>query len=129
MNQPSQHGPTFQEQPGRPNTGRTETSGMMGTVKEKAQDLASGASNVAGQVKEKAQEWGSTAAHAAGQAWDATRQQTREWASQAAQTAENAWEGFGDLIRRHPVPSLLIAFGVGFVLGGGLAVGTRRTWS
>ncbi len=129
MNQPSEHGPTFQEQAGRPAPGRTESSGMMGTVKEKAQELASGAANVAGQAKEKAQEWGSSAARAAGQAWDATRQQTREWASQAAQTAENAWDEFGSLIRRHPVPSLLIAFGIGFVLGGGLGATTRRNWS
>jgi ElaB/YqjD/DUF883 family membrane-anchored ribosome-binding protein len=126
MNQPGEHGPTFQEQPGRPTSGRTEASGMMGTVKEKAQELASGAAGVAGQVKEKAQEWGSTVAQGAQRAWEGTRDQAREWASEAAEKAENAWEGLGSLIRRHPVPSLLIALGIGFVLGGGLGVGARR---
>jgi ElaB/YqjD/DUF883 family membrane-anchored ribosome-binding protein len=130
MNRPGEHGPTFQEQPGRPTAGHTETSsGVAGTVKEQAQNLASAASNVAGQVKEKAQEWTSSVARGAEQAWDSTRQHTREWAHQAADTAENAWEGFGDLIRKYPVPSLFIALGVGFVLGGGLAAGSRRSWS
>jgi ElaB/YqjD/DUF883 family membrane-anchored ribosome-binding protein len=118
MNRPGEHGPTFQEQAGRPST-----------VKEKAQDLASQAANVAGQVKEKAQEWGSTVARTADQAWDSTRQHTREWAHQATERAENAFEDFGNLIRRYPVASLGIAFGIGFVLGGGLAAGARRSWS
>ena len=47
MNKPNEHGPTYQEQPGRPEAGRTETSGMAGAVKEKARDLASGAADVA----------------------------------------------------------------------------------
>jgi ElaB/YqjD/DUF883 family membrane-anchored ribosome-binding protein len=129
MNRPGEHGPTFQEQTGRPSTARTETPGMAGTVKEKAQDLASSAANVAGQVKEKAQEWGSTVARTAEQAWDSTRQHTREWAHQAAERAENAFEDFGNLIRRYPVAALGIAFGFGFLLGGGLAAGARRSWS
>ncbi len=129
MNKPGEHGPTFQEQPGRPSTGRTEASGMMGTVKEKAQDLASGAAGVASQVKEKVQEFGSSVAHGAQRAWEGTRDQAREWAHEGAEMAENAWEGLGDLIRRHPVPSLLIALGVGFVLGGGLGFAGRRSWS
>jgi hypothetical protein len=129
MNNPSERGPTFQEQPGRHEPGRTETaSGMAGTVKEKARDLASGAAEVAGQVRDKAQEWGSSLASGAERAWDTTRRQTREWASQAADTAGDAWEGFGNVIRRYPVASLLVAVGIGFVLGGGLAASTRRSY-
>jgi ElaB/YqjD/DUF883 family membrane-anchored ribosome-binding protein len=94
-------------------------------MKEKAQDLASGAANVASQVKEKAQEWASSAASGAQHAWDATRRQTQEWASDVAETAEQAWEGMGDLIRRYPVASLLIAAGVGFLLGGAIAARGR----
>jgi hypothetical protein len=112
MNNPSEHGPTFREQQGRSQTGQTEHGGTMGALKEKAQEL------------------GSTIASGAQQAWDATSRQTREWAGDVARTAENAWEGFGNTIRRNPVASLLIAFGVGFVLGGGLGFGARRSnWS
>ena len=116
MNNPSEHGQTFREQQGRSDTGRPESSGTMGAVKEKARELASGAADVASGVKEKAQ-----------QAWDATSRQTREWAGDVARTAENAWEGFGNTIRRYPVASLCIAFGIGFVLGGGLGFGARRS--
>jgi ElaB/YqjD/DUF883 family membrane-anchored ribosome-binding protein len=119
MNNPSEHGSTFREQQGRSDTGRPESSGTMGAVKDKARELASGAAEMAGQVREKAQ-----------QAWDATSRQAREWAGDVARTTENAWEGFGNTIRRYPVASLLIAFGVGFVLGGGLGFGARRSnWS
>jgi ElaB/YqjD/DUF883 family membrane-anchored ribosome-binding protein len=90
-------------------------------LKEKAQDLAAGAANVATQVKEKAQEWASSTASGVQHAWDATKRQTREWSSDVAETAEHAWEGMGDLIRRYPVASLLIAMGVGFLLGGAMA--------
>jgi hypothetical protein len=112
MNNPGEHGPTFREQSGRPETGRTEQGGTMGAVKEKAQEL------------------GSSIASGAQQAWDTTRRQSREWASNVAETAENAWEGFGNTIRRYPVASLLIALGVGFILGGGLGMTARRSsWS
>jgi hypothetical protein len=111
MNNPSEHSSTHHQQSGRPEMGRTE-QGTMGAVREKAQEL------------------GSTIASGAQQAWDTTRRQTREWASQVADTAENAWEGFGNTIRRYPVASLLIALGVGFVLGGGLGLTARRSsWS
>jgi hypothetical protein len=103
MNRPGEHDPTFQEQ-----GGRTETSGVVGTVTEKARDLASGATE------------------AAGQAWESTKRHTREWASTAADTAQDAYEGFGNFIRRYPVASLLGALGVGFLLGGALAATTRR---
>ena len=63
---------------------------MMGTAKEKAQELASGAAGVASQVKEKVQDMGSSVAHGAQRAWEATRDQTREWAHEGAELAENA---------------------------------------
>ena len=112
MNNPHEHGSSFHPQSGRPETGRTEQGGTMGAVKEKAQEL------------------GSTIASGAQQAWDTTRRQTREWASNVADGAQDAWEGFGNTVRRYPVASLLIALGVGFVLGGGLGMTARRSsWS
>ncbi len=68
--------------------------GVMDTVKEKAQDLASGASELAGRAGEKVQEWASSAQDMAGEAWDS----------------------FTNVIRRNPIPSVLIALGVGFLL-------------
>jgi hypothetical protein len=117
MNNPSEHGPTPREQTGRHDMGRHET----GRTEQ---------GSTMGAVKEKAQEWGQSVASGAQQAWDATQRQTREWASNVAETAENAWEGMGNTIRRYPVASLLIALGVGFILGGGLGMTARRnSWS
>ena len=127
------HGPTFSEQQQR-NPGSTvgrgepSSSGMMGAVKEKAQNLASSASEMAGQVKDTAREWASSVAGGARQAWESTREGTREFAHRVGDRAEEAWEGTGNLIRRHPVASLLVALGFGFVLGQALALGTRRRW-
>jgi hypothetical protein len=137
MNRPGEHGPTHQEQYGRTDTGRTGqtgmggtagthtgttgttggTTGVMETLKEKAGD-------VAGQVREKAQD----VASGARQAWDTTRHKAQEWGSDLADTAGDAWEGMGNFIRRYPVGSLLGAFAIGFLLGGGLAASSRRNW-
>lgn len=126
------HGPTFSEQQQR-NPGSTggrgePSSGMMGAVKEKAQNLASGASEMAGQVKDTAREWASSVAGGARQAWESTREGAREFAHRAGERAGEAWEGTGNLIRRYPVASLMVALGFGFVLGQALAIGTRRRW-
>ncbi|HZY87148.1 MAG TPA: hypothetical protein VFE78_20095 [Gemmataceae bacterium] len=132
---PTNHGPSFTEQPRQPTAGtpqqnRPDESGMLGsaasTIKEKAKDLASGASDMAGQVKDTARDWASSARSGAQHAWESTRDEARHLASQAAHTAENAWDGLGDVIRRNPVPSLLIALGVGFLLGSGLGAMTSR---
>ena len=131
---PTNYGPSFSEQPRQPTAGtphnRPEESGVLGsaasTVKEKAKDLASGAGDMASQVKDTARDWASSAASGAQHAWESTRDEARHLAGQVAHTAENAWDGLGDVIRRHPVPSLLIALGVGFLLGGGLGAMTSR---
>jgi ElaB/YqjD/DUF883 family membrane-anchored ribosome-binding protein len=124
---PTSYGPSFSEQP---RTDRPEESGMLGSaasaVKEKAKDLASSASDMASQVKDTAKDWASSAASGAQHAWESTRDEARHLAGQVAHTAENAWDGLGDFIRRNPVPSLLIALGVGFLLGSGLGAMTSR---
>jgi ElaB/YqjD/DUF883 family membrane-anchored ribosome-binding protein len=66
----------------------------MGAVTEKAKDFAEGASQMAGQVQEKAQ----------------------QLASQAYDRAEDAMDSFNSFVRRNPVPTVLIAAGVGFLL-------------
>lgn len=129
MNNPTEHGPTFQEQAGRSDAGRTETGGMMGTIRDKARDLASGAADMAGTVKDKAKEWGQSVAHGAERAWDTTRDTAQQWGHTVADTASDAWDGAGNFIRRYPIASLGIAFGIGFILGGGLAASRRSNWS
>ena len=67
-------------------------------------------------VKDKAQDFASSVADRAEDAWDGTKQSAQEWASSVADTAEDAWGGLNNFIRRYPVPSLLFALGLGFVL-------------
>jgi ElaB/YqjD/DUF883 family membrane-anchored ribosome-binding protein len=130
---PTNHGPSFTEQPRQSTAGTQQNRGDEGmlsaaasTVKEKAKDLASGASDMASQVRDTARDWASSAADKAQHAWESTRDETRHLAGQVAHTAENAWDGLGDVIRRNPVPSLLIALGVGFMLGSSLGLLTSR---
>ena len=131
---PTNHGPSFQEQPRQSTTGtqhnRPEESGMLGsaasTVKEKAKDLASGASDMAGNLRDTARDWASSAADKAQHAWESTRSGASHLASNVADTTSNAMDSLADVIRRNPVPSLLIALGVGFMLGSSLGMMTRR---
>jgi ElaB/YqjD/DUF883 family membrane-anchored ribosome-binding protein len=46
-------------------------------------------------------------------AWESASSGVRQGAQAVAGTAEDFWEGTTGLIRRHPVASVLIAFGVG----------------
>jgi ElaB/YqjD/DUF883 family membrane-anchored ribosome-binding protein len=135
---PTNHGPSFTEQPRQSTAGTQHMStqqnrgdeGMLSsaasTVKEKAKDLASGASDMASHVKDTARDWASSTADKAQHAWESTRDEARHLASNVADRASNAFDSLGDAIRRHPVPSLLIALGVGFMLGSSLGMLTSR---
>jgi hypothetical protein len=95
-------------------SGATHTgqqAGVMDTLKEKARDLTSGASDVAGQVRDTAQDWARTAGSTAQQAWDSTRQ----LASNVADRAGDYWDGAGSFVRRYPFATVLCAFGAGFL--------------
>ena len=74
------------------------------------------AAGAMGAVKDKAKEFASEVAGKAGEAWDSTRQGAQQWAAAVADQAEGAWKGFNSIVRRYPFPSLLVAFGLGFVL-------------
>jgi hypothetical protein len=91
--------------------------GFMETAKDAAHSVADRVSDVAGQAKEKAQEW-------AGDAYDAARdagRRAQRWAGDAYDVAADRLEDFGTevtgLIRRHPIPAILIGFGIGLLLG------------
>lgn len=82
-----------------------KTENIMSAMSERIQDVASGA-------KETVEEWGSAAAEAAGQA----KHKAQEFASSAAHKAEHFGEDLTGLIRRYPLQSLAVGFGVGFML-------------
>ena len=88
------------------------TSGVMGTVKETVQNIAEGASSLAGQARDTAQSWASTASDVASQAGE----RVQAMASGAAETAGDVGEELTRLIRRYPIPALLVGFGVGFLM-------------
>ena len=89
------------------------TVGVLGAVTEKVQDVAAGASELAVKAKERAQEWasavGDTVEQAKDKAWEA--------ASAASERVGDLGQEVTALIRRHPVPALLMGVGVGYLLG------------
>ncbi len=71
-------------------------------------------------LRQGAQQVGSTVASQATEAWDTTRRQAQELASRAASQAEDAFSELTRFIRRHPVPSILVALGLGIAVAGSL---------
>jgi ElaB/YqjD/DUF883 family membrane-anchored ribosome-binding protein len=104
---------------------------VVGTVKDKVHDVAAGASELVGKATDKAQQWASSVGDAAVYAKD----KAQDWAcsvgdaavyakDMAQQTASATVERAGDLgkdvtalIRRHPIPALLVGIGAGFLIG------------
>jgi ElaB/YqjD/DUF883 family membrane-anchored ribosome-binding protein len=68
-------------------------------------------SGMASAVKEKAQDIASTVTSKAENAWDSTKQV----GSAVADTAENAWEQATDFMRRYPIATMCVGFGLGFL--------------
>lgn len=86
--------------------GRSEESsaaGMMGAVKDRVKDLASG-------VAQKAED-----------AWDSTREHVSDWTSSAGRGVETAWDNVNGFFRRYPVPMFLAGIGLGFLLAKALS--------
>jgi hypothetical protein len=118
----SQHGPSqrssgeekhAQGSSQRPQAETSTAGAIVNMVTERAKDLASGASAIASEAKETFQEWSSAAGEAAGQA----EHKAQKFATSAAHQAENFSAHIVALIRRYPMPALLLGFGAGFVLG------------
>jgi ElaB/YqjD/DUF883 family membrane-anchored ribosome-binding protein len=86
-------------------------------AREQGEHLLHRAGEVAGQARDKAQEW-------AGDARDAVSlagEKAQRWAGDAYDATADTVGDFGRevtvLIRKHPIPALLIGFGVGLLLG------------
>jgi len=91
--------------------------GMVDKAKDAAQHLADRAGDYASQARDKVGEW-------AGDAGDAARQaghRVQEWAGDAYDYASDHVGDFGKdvtaMIRRNPIPAVLIGFGLGLLLG------------
>src|SRR5262249_30167891 len=91
----------------------TSPTQQHGGVGETLRHTASGVAEPAGQVQDKVQDAASSMAHSAEEAWDSASQGVRRGAHAAAETAENFWDEATGLVRRYPVASVLIAFGLG----------------
>lgn len=82
-------------------------------LKEKAQEMASGVSEAAGQMTEKAREYASGIAGQAQETWRSAREGLQEGYSAMSQRAGDLWDDATEMIRRYPIASLAIAFGLG----------------
>jgi ElaB/YqjD/DUF883 family membrane-anchored ribosome-binding protein len=77
---------------------RTSGTGVGDTLRQAASSVEDAASDVAHRVED---------------AWDSTTQGVREGAEFVANKASNFWSDCTEMIRRHPVTSVMIAFGLG----------------
>jgi hypothetical protein len=87
----------------------------------------SGASGMVETMKEKAQDFASDAASRAQETWETTRQ----GAQQAATAAEDAFFGFRDFLGRYPFATLCAGIGFGFLLARAfdmMSDTSRYTW-
>jgi hypothetical protein len=106
----SKSGPAASPKQGEQSEKKTAgTGGVVETAKETAKDVAAAMGDAAGQAKEKVQQWSSAA-------FAQVTDKTRELASVTADRAEDLGKELTGLIRRYPLPALLVGFGVGFLL-------------
>ncbi len=106
MPEPSNRGINFPEQ-----SKSSESGGTMGTVRDKAQEMAS------------------SVASSAQQAWDTTRRQVQDAASNVGETFEDAFGNVNHFVRRYPLACVLGGFFVGFLAAsamGGMSSGYGR---
>jgi ElaB/YqjD/DUF883 family membrane-anchored ribosome-binding protein len=87
--------------------------GVVEAVRDKVQGAAAGASELFIQGKHTAQEWASSVGGAAVQATASVQ----EAASVAVKKAGDLGQDVTALIRRYPLPAVVVAVGVGFLLG------------
>ncbi len=97
--------------PPGPGAAARPEEGLMGKVSE-----------AAGQAKERLREAASGVAERAGEAWESARQGAQD----VARRAQDFWSDAANLVRRRPMAALAVAFGVGCLVGLGLAAANRR---
>jgi ElaB/YqjD/DUF883 family membrane-anchored ribosome-binding protein len=84
---------------------------------------STGVAGVVESVKEKAQDLASSVASRAEDAWDSTRQGAQRAYSAVADTTGNAIEGLNDYMSRYPYLTLMVGFGLGFLVAQAFSFG------
>ncbi|HSQ55010.1 MAG TPA: hypothetical protein VLM40_04620 [Gemmata sp.] len=97
--------------------GKQEVQSMADRAKEGAQHLADKAGEYAGQARDKVSEWARDAKQGARDAGN----RVADWAGDAYEYTSDQVSTFGkevtSLIRNHPLPAVLIGFGIGVLMG------------
>ncbi len=103
---------------------------------ENVQDVAGTTVDAATHVKDRIGEMAADVANQVSEAWDSTSQDVQEMTTVATKATSRAWggtrqavveafENANDMIRRHPVPAVLVALGAGFWAGLALSGSSR----
>jgi ElaB/YqjD/DUF883 family membrane-anchored ribosome-binding protein len=86
-------------------------SGTMGQIRDTASNLADRAGDLANQARERIGEW----------AGNVSTEKVQRFASDAYEAVGDQAGDFGrevtHLIRKHPLPAILVGFGIGLLLG------------
>jgi ElaB/YqjD/DUF883 family membrane-anchored ribosome-binding protein len=82
-------------------------------LKQTAQEAASQLGETAGQVRDKAREFVSSAASQAQETWRSAREGLQQGVSNLSERAGDIWEDGVEFVRRYPLASLAVAFGIG----------------
>ena len=96
-------------------------------LKESAQEMASHLGESAGQMKEKARAFVSGMAGQAQESWRGAREQLEERLSDFSGRAGDLWQDGIAFVRRYPLASLAVAFGVGCITSCALFALSRST--
>ena len=96
-------------------------------LKETAQEMASHLGETAGQMKDKAREFVSGVAGQAQETWRSAREGVQERYTELSGRAGDIWEDGIAFIRRYPLASVGVAFGLGCLLGCALLAMPRST--
>jgi len=94
-------------------TGTSGQSEESRGLKDKAQEIASTVGEAAEHMKGRAREFASSLAGQAGETWRSTREGVQEGISSVTHRAEDLWGDVTGMIRRYPVASVAVAFGLG----------------
>lgn len=86
-------------------------------IKETAQEMASHVGESAGQMRDKAREFVSGVAGEAQERWHSARESLQEGYSHLSGRAGDIWEDAVGFVRRYPLASLGVAFGLGCLAG------------
>jgi len=110
--------------PGSTDFGKNE-GGIMETVKDKAEGMASAVSEATKDVRGKIKETAASVADTTSCAWDSTKHAAEDFGADVAQRAQTVHADSVIFIRRNPMASVLGALGAGFLLGLALTAATK----